>query len=401
MKYFFTKTDSRLATVAVALQAGSALEEKHGFPFGTAHFLEHFMFKGTKTLSQFEVSRGIAFLGGDTNAFTSYDKVVYHMTVPSENLEDALKIFSDMIKNPLFPQEELEKEREVILEEYFSYKDEVSDVMRETFNKNFYTNYYKNPIIGNEESIKSISLEDLRRFHDTFYKPENMVISCSSSKKRDETLSLLEKYFYTNDDKFERILEQEKSSFKKSNKVFVNRKELEQSSVFVGYPTLPLSFKKSTALTLMSMILGGGMDSRLFQKVREEHNLVYGISSSYSADFKNGSFIVSFSTRHQNIEKAFSIIDEEINKIVTELSTDEELQRAKNKLKTSLYASWEDQQHLAFMKISKFFMRGKVPTLSSIIKKIDSVTTDDVKMVASKTFGTKRLVVIAKQEDEV
>lgn len=131
MKYFYTKTNSRLTTVAIALQAGSALESKFGFPLGTAHFLEHFMFKGSRSLSQFEISRGIAFLGGDTNAFTSHDKVVYHITVPVENLEPAIKIFSDMIKNPLFPEEELEKERQVILEEYYSYRDDVSDLMRD------------------------------------------------------------------------------------------------------------------------------------------------------------------------------------------------------------------------------------------------------------------------------
>lgn len=400
MKYFFTKTNSKLTTLAVALQAGSALEEKHGFPLGTAHFLEHFMFKGTKSLSQFELSRRIAFLGGSTNAYTTYDAVVYHMTVPSENLEEAVAVFSDMIKNPLFPEEELEKERQVILEEYYSYKDDVHDVMRETFNQNYYTNYYKNPIIGTKESISSISLSDLRRFHDTFYKPQNMIISFSSSAKKDKVIPMLEKYFYQNDDVFEKILEQEKSFFKKSKTLFVNRKELEQSMVMFAYPTLPLTFKKSTALNLMSMILGGGMDSRLFQEVREKNNLVYSVSSSYHSDSKNGIFSINFSTRHSNIPKSFEVIEAEVKKMVEEFVTEEELQRAKNKIKTGLYSSWEDQSHLAFMKISRFFMRGKIPTLSSIIKKIDSVSIEDVKMVANKTFGNKKITIIAKQENE-
>lgn len=400
MKYFYTKTSSRLTTVAIALQAGSALESKHGFPLGTAHFLEHFMFKGSRSLSQFEISRGIAFLGGDTNAFTSHDKVVYHITVPVENLEPAIKIFSDMIKNPLFPEEELEKERQVILEEYYSYRDDVSDLMRDALFSNFYTNYYKNPIIGTKESIETIQISDLKKFHDSFYKPENMVISCSSSLKKDDIISLLEKSFYPNDDSFNRILEQEKSRLKKEKQIVVERKELEQSHVYVSFSTLSLASKKSPALNVLSSILGGGMDSRLFQEVREKNNLVYGINTSVNVDKKNGMFSVSFSTRHQNLEKAFELIYSELNKISSESVSDEELQRAKNKLKASLYSSWEDQKHLAFTKVGRFFMTGKLPNLNRIIKKIDSVTLEDIRDVANQTFSGKKVIVIGKKEGE-
>jgi predicted Zn-dependent peptidase len=389
-----------LTTVAIALQAGSALESKHGFPLGTAHFLEHFMFKGSLSLSQFEVSRGIAFLGGETNAFTSHDKVVYHITVPVENLEPAIKIFADMIKNPLFPEDELEKERQVILEEYYSYRDDVSDLMRDALFSNFYTNYYKNPIIGTKESIESIQISDLRGFHDSFYKPEHMVISCSSSLKKDDVTSLLEKYFYPNDDFFTRILEQEKSNLKKDKHILVERKELEQSHAYISFSTIPLSSKKSPVLSILSSILGGGMDSRLFQEVREKNNLVYGINAGIISDKKNGMFSVSFSTRHQNLEKAFELIYSELNKISTEMVSEEELQRAKNKLKASLYSSWEDQQHLAFTKVSRFFMTGKLPNLNRIIRKIDSVTLQDIKDVAQQTFSGKKVIIIGKKEGE-
>jgi predicted Zn-dependent peptidase len=142
------------------------------------------------------------------------------------------------------------------------------------------------------------------------------------------------------------------------------------------------------------------MDSRLFQEVREKNNLVYGINTGTNIDKKNGMFSVSFSTRHQNLERAFELIYSELNKISTEMVTEEELQRAKNKLKASLYSSWEDQQHLAFTKVSRFFMTGKLPNLNRVIRKIDSVTLEDIKDVAQQTFSGKKVIIIGKKEGE-
>jgi predicted Zn-dependent peptidase len=399
MKLIASKTHSQMATIAVAFQAGSCLEVQKGFPFGTAHFLEHFMFKGTPKRTSFDISREVAFYGGDMNAYTSHEEVVYYISIPYESFDKAAEILSDMIFNPLFPENEMEKERQVILEEYASKFESINGPLMQKLCQEFFSNYQQYPVIGTEESIKQISLDDLKRFYSSFYKTENMLISVSSPGKKSDVSSVIEKYFGTADDQCNFILSPEKTKLHKNKRVSVFRSELEQAHVYTVWNSPKTGTKDSIIASVMGVILGDGMDSRLFQEVREKNNLVYGISASHHPDRTSGGFYISFQTRKNNLEKAEQIISSEVAKMTTELVTEEELQRAKNKLKTSIYQSFTYPQGTALRKIDYYMMSKKIPTTSQLKNKVESVTREDVMRVAAKIFSGKKLVAIGQKED--
>lgn len=398
MKLIVSKTKSKLTSVTIALQAGSANEVSGGFPLGTAHFLEHFLFKGTEKRGQFDISRGMAFLGADINAYTGHDSVKYVFSAPTENLEQCLEIFCDMVRNPCFPESEFEKEKQVIFEELASSEDDQFSLFYEKMFGEFYTSFYNTPVLGTRESLASIKLDDIKRFYHTFYKPENMIFSVVTSKKESEVQELVNKYFYEVDDKFDRILEYtSKSNIKKSREAVILRKEQEQSICGLCYVSPSKKSKDYYDAYVLSKILGSGMDSRLFQSVREDKNLVYTIQSSTMCDPSSGMFNIVFMTRSP--EEAKAVVFQEIDKLLADGVTDEELQRAKNKIKSSLYYSFERQSHIASEKLNSLLENVRFGNLNSIIKKLDKLTKEDILKVAKKIFKGKSLSVTLKQEE--
>ncbi len=397
MKFIIKKNSSKLTTIAVGFQAGAALESQYSHKNGVAHYLEHFMFKGTEKRNSFEISRDTAFLGGDSNAFTSNETVVYFMTIPVEHFESGVEIISDMVLNPIFPESEFEKEKQVILEEFTASRDHIGHLMHDAFREHFYTNYLANSVIGTEESINSIQLEDLKRFYGDFYKKDNMVISICSSNKPADVEAVLEKYFGKQDGVVNLPLAAEKTLVKKSKEIDVIRAELEQNQVLMAWPSFKRGSKRNYMASIVSTILGDGMDSRLFQEVREKANLVYGISAGQSPDRTSGNFSIEFSTRAQNVEKAKEIIQAEITKMVSTLVTDEELARAKNKITTGVYRSCESGESMAIRAIDRYLFDQKLFNASATTKKLAKITKEDVLETAKRIFSGKRIIVTAKK----
>lgn len=397
MKFIINKNPSKLTTIAVAFQAGSALESQFDYKAGVAHFLEHFMFKGTAKRDSFAISREIAFYGGDSNAYTSHEDVVYFLTLPVDHFEAGVDILHDMVSNPIFPEPEFEKEKQVILEELASTGDSVHRVIGQTLASHIYSNYLSKPIIGTEESINSIQLDDLKRFFSSFYKKENMLISVYSSLKQTEVEGLLTKYFGEQDGEVNFLLTPEPTKILKTKVVDVIRKDLEQSHVVWTWPSFKYGSKDTYAAAVLGNILGSGMDSRLFQEVREKANLVYGIGAGSSGDRTSGTFSIHFSTRPQNMEQAKEIILAEIEKITSTLPTEEEVQRSKNKMRTGIYRSWQSAEGSALKIIDHYFMNRKIPNVAGVNRKLSKVTAEDIMRVAKKIFSGKNVMVIGKK----
>ena len=397
MKFIINKNPSKLATIAVAFQAGSALEKSTSVPDGTAHFLEHFLFKGTPKRNSFELSREIAFYGGDSNAYTSHEEVVYFITLPIDHFESGVEILHDMVTNPAFPEDEFEKEKQVILEELASTNDSVHRVIGRAFAEKFYSNYLSQPVIGTEESINAIQLKDLKTFFSTHYKKENMLVSVCSPLKQAETEAIIAKYFGEQDGDAAFLLTPEKTKVRKTQTVIVPRQDLEQAHVVWAWPSFKYGSKEVYAAAVLGNILGDGMDSRLFQEVREKANLVYGIGSGNSSDRTSGTFSIHFSTRPQNLEQAKEIILNEIQKVMTTLPTEEEVQRSKNKMRTGIYRSWQSAEGITLKCVDHYFMQKKIPNIHSVNRKLSKVTAEDVVKVAKKIFTGKNVMAIGKK----
>lgn len=400
MRTYIGKNSSKITTVAVAFEAGSALEAQHGFKAGTAHFLEHFMFKGSDKRDFFQRSKEMAFLGAEDNAFTSHTRVVYYFSVMEDCLEKGLEILSDMILNPAFPESQFEKEKKVILEELASGNDDVSHVMADKLYEAFASNYFSKSVIGTEDSISAIQLQDLKDFYNKFYKKENMFISVQTSLKKSVVKELLVKYFGEEDGIANGLITHADSILNESKKILIDRKDLEQAHVFSAYPSFKRGTKESMAATVLSSILGNGMDSRLFQEVREKNNLVYGIDSSNNPEQTLGIFLISFSTRAANLERAIDVVNNELKRIISEPPSEEELQRSKNKIKTSLYRSFQSAESSCMRIIDNYFINGKLVSIEDLTKKFDAVTIEDVAFVAEKIFSSPNVLVVAKKAED-
>ena len=397
MKLSTTKINSKLSKVTITINAGSASEEKISCEAGTAHYLEHMIFKGSENISCNEVSMRMGSLGADMNAHTNHSVTSYYFEAPTENIDKCLEIFSDIIKNPLLREEDIEKERTVILEEEIMYQEDPASYFNQESVKFIYDKVYNLPIIGTKESISNINKNDLELFHKSFYNDKHMLISVVSSLSKDVISDKISKYFGQIDDY---LLENKiKTSVADwSDKDFFIMKEgISQAHGDVVFKSFPLYSKEYLAATIVSMIMGDGMDSRLFLSVREEKGLVYTISATMFSDTDTGIMYISFLSTSPN--EVFSEIDAECQKVIQSGFTEEEITRAKNKYKSNLYKSFESKRYLSSRKEKSILDgRKKVLDLSSLEKKINEVTSEDLLEVAKKIFSGKRISIVMNEK---
>ena len=395
MIHVTSKTHSRLATVIVSFNAGSRVEAEGGYNPGVSHMLEHSLFKGTAKRTGLEIQREIAFLGGHSNAFTSHESVAYYITVPFENLEKCMEILSDMVFNPIFPEDEIIREIEVVKEEEASSLDDIGSFIWRGFSENFFNNYLKNPVLGTAESISRFSRSEIERFHSEHCSKDDAIVSVCSNLSKKKMKELLTRYFGKPTGRIGNKNGFDSSTYNDSEVLEANRAGIEHTYVWMGTPGFNTPSEKIYATQLATTILGRGMDSRLFSEVREKRGLVYSVSSSYN-DWQHGAVsMVDFSTRDANVEQAVEIVNTELEKIKSELVSDEELQRAKNKMRSSFYSAIEDSYSIAYWGIKERLF--KTPSIEDYISNIEKVTRDDVRDVSNILFNEdKRLTMVCR-----
>jgi predicted Zn-dependent peptidase len=396
MIHLFKKIPSKLSTIMIAFDAGARAEGDKFSP-GIAHMLEHMIFKGTEKRSYLDIPKEIGYLGGASNAYTSQELVNFHITVPYENIEEAMEILSDMVFNSTFPEEEFKKEREVVQEEERSSKDDIQSIMYDAFCEEFFQNRLAVPIIGTPESIDGFTLKELKKFHKKFYSRSNAIVSLSSNHTKKEAKRLLTKHFGKNTGKISHPVKTTKPEFGEKRGVRVVKPELEHSYVWLCYPGHNITEGNEAAEDMMQSIFGQGMDSRLFTEVREERGLVYSIYAGMAAYRDTGAMLITFSTRPENVEEAIQIIDEQVEKIQNELVSSEELERARNKYRSGSYALAESSFALAQSNMTRRFY--DLCSVEELDRNADSVTPEEVRTVAKELFDkSKRLILICEAD---
>lgn len=396
MIHKFNKSHSKLSSVAVAFDAGSRTEGKKYNP-GISHMLEHCIFKGTSKRSWEDINREVAFLGGFINAFTSHERVQYYISAPVESIEKSMEILSDIVFNSTFPEEEFLKEKEVVKEEEVSTNDSIDSYMWSNFSKNFFSNYLSKPVIGTQESISKFTREEVAAFHSNFCKRESAVVALSSNIKKGDAKDLMVKYFGKPSGRISGRKKYEVSSYGSARTENITKPGIEHTYVYMGMPLYKNLGVKNPVSTVMDVIMSRGMDSRLFTEVREKKGLVYGISAGSISLSGGGSYIVDFSTRDKNVDDAISIVKEELLKMATTDVTSEELQRAKNKMRSSFYASSESSMSLMNWSIDQTFSGG--PMMGDYIDGVEKVTAGDIRALAKDIFDMDKLfTVICRKE---
>jgi predicted Zn-dependent peptidase len=394
--HLYNKVPSKISTVAVTFDAGARAEGDKFSP-GLAHMLEHMIFKGTPTRSYLDIAREIAFLGGQANAFTSMEKVTFYISVPIENTEKAMEILSDIVFNSTLPEEEFFKEREVVLEEELSSKDDVHSYMWDALTNEIWQGRFGVPIIGTSKSIKGFTHKELVRFYKKFYKRKNALVSFSGNFSKRDAKKMLNQHFGRANGKMKHLEDSYTPENKGSRTVTVTRPELEHTYVWITYPGESFASPYDVETDIMFSILGEGMDSRLFTEVREKRGLCYSIGAGASGFRDYGLVSISTSTREENVEEMLKLIQIEIDRIKVEPVTEEELQRAKNKYRTYLYSIVERSHSLVMDSATRAFYN--LPSFDTLSEKIANVTAQDVLAAAQRNFDdAQKFVLICKEE---
>ncbi len=348
---------------------------------GITHFIEHLMFKGTKTRTAKQIAESLDAVGGQLNAFTTKEYTCYYVRVLDEFLEFAVDLLSDMLLNSRFAPEDMDRERNVILEEIKMYEDTPDEQVHDVFARTLWRDHpLGRPIIGTEDVIANLTRDQIIEFYQEHYIASNIFVAVAGNvehqrvvEKINGTLGHLETK--TSPRTLEPPVPYSDASFRK--------KDTEQVHICAGVPGLSLSDPNIYVLQLINTVLGGGLSSRLFQQIREDRGLVYAVFSYHSSYHDGGVFCIYLGLSQVNVGKAMNLVFKEIRDIQKHGITDVELQRAKDQLRGNLLLSLEHvSSRMSRLGKSKMYLDKVIPP-EELVRRINSIGNEEIKEVAS------------------
>jgi predicted Zn-dependent peptidase len=375
-------TQVRSVSIGVWLTRGSRDESAE--VGGIAHFVEHMLFKGTASRSAEDIAQAIDSIGGQLDAFTAKEYASYYIKVLDEHLPLAIDILSDIVSNPAFSADDLEREKKVVVEEIKMVEDTPDDLVHEIFTQGFWENHaLGRPILGTRETVESFNPQLLRSYFAGAYTPRNLIISAVGNLEHARVRALVEEKFGSKAPGAESPRGDAPTVVPK---VVIRNKDLEQSHLCVGVDSYPQKHEDRYSSYVLNTLLGGSMSSRLFQNVREKRGLAYAVFSGLSAYRDAGSFTVYAGCANEAVGEVIDLVVEELRAVKKTPVPQAELQRSKDHLKGSLMLSLEStssrMSHLARQEIYFDRQFGLDETLAGIEK----VTAGDVQRVAGDLF---------------
>lgn len=394
IKIIYEYRPGTITSFCIGFDSGANMEE--GYKLGTAHAVEHMLFKGTETLDELEINKLCDEIFGFNNAMTNYPYCIYYGTTLSSDFYRGFKVYSDIILNPTFPIKGFKEEMAIIGEELKEWKDDLVQYCEdELFYNAFTKRRIKELIIGTEESINEITLEYLKKFYDEYYTPDNCVISIVSSLNYEDILSTIDSIFGS----------WNKNACKKDIKLYENnekglfikhKKGINGAKIKYIYTIHNLNEKEINTLTLFNSIFGEGTSSLLFDLIRTKHGLAYDIGSSIKNEKGIKIFSISLSTSEKNIDIVLKLIDELIEKVKNNadyfnaevIKKNIKTLRLKRELK--LEKSIELCKNLAIYEI----MYGSAEIFNKELKDIDEVTCEDMLRVLNKVLNNPSIQIV-------
>lgn len=376
--------------LGVWVNAGSRIENETNS--GVSHFIEHMMFKGTHNRTSKDIASEIDNLGGQINAFTSKECTCYYVKLLDEHIDIGIDILSDMILNSSFKQEDIDKERLVILEELKMYEDSPEDLAYDLLIEKIYANDSLGMnIIGTEESLYDINQKEILEYFSKYYVPNNSVISIAGNFNFEEMVKKIEAKF--GNWKSEDVNINFNFNEAKFNSCFISKnKDTEQVNLAINLKAIPQeNTEEMYALAIINNIFGGSISSRLFQRIREEKGLVYSIYSSQSLYRKCGELGIFASMSNENLQDVYDLVMEEIKNIKENYLTEKEIKESKEQLKGSYILGLESTSS-RMMSIGKaMLLSKKVKTTDEILNYINEVNIGTIKTVIDKVFNVDNL----------
>ena len=386
IKLITIKKDSQISAVHAGINIGSIFEEKN--EKGIAHFIEHMLFKGTESRTNEKLNSDLENLGGEYNAYTDFNCTVYSATILSEELENSLILFGDMLLNSTFPIDEIEKERGVILSEIRTSKDDIEDLSFKRVNEiAFKYSPLREDPIGSENIIKKVARKQLVDFYNKYYLPNNCFISIVSPFEHEDIISMVNKYFgnWT------------KKKFEKKKIIFEHhqfvkeisyKKEIEQSTILYLYTFNGLSKDEELALRILNHKFGESSNSILFRELREERGLSYDVYTHLDTSNNVKTLYIYTAVSEEDVDEAIEVIDTAIKDIESEkiVFDDNTIALMKKIFKTAIASTLEDSTDLGNYVLHQAMDDENIYEFFEDMKNMGNVKSEDLYNISRKVL---------------
>ncbi|KKU15407.1 hypothetical protein A3A20_01820 [Candidatus Wolfebacteria bacterium RIFCSPLOWO2_01_FULL_45_19] len=375
------KKDSTATTVLVLVEAGSKYETKD--INGLSHFLEHMCFKGTKKRPKPGlIAKELDTLGAEYNAFTGQESTGYHAKVQNKDVDEALDIVSDLYLNPVFNPDEINKERGVIIEEINMYEDTPMRRVQEFFTSLLYGDQPAGwDIAGRKEVIDRLTREDFVKYRGEHYLAKStLVVVAGNFDEKKVTEKIMTHFSEIPDTR--KVGKVKTTELQLKPGIFVKHKESDQTHLVLGVRAFDMFDQRRFALEMLSVILGGGMSSRLFQRVREELGAAYYVNASADLYSDHGYLATAAGVDHRKIDEVINAILEEFTRFTKEKVSDEELGRAKSHFSGRLLLGLEGSDDLAGFYGGQEIIKREIITPEELVSKLQAITADEIMAVA-------------------
>lgn len=389
---------SPVLSVQMWVRTGSADESPA--QAGISHFIEHLVFKGTRKFGVGEIAATVEGAGGELNAYTSFDQTVFHVTIASAEADTALEVISEMMGHPKFDPTEIDREREVVIEEIKRGQDSPGRRNSELlFGSSYVKHPYGRPVIGYEKVVKNVSVGTLKKYYKDRYSPRNMFLLVAGDFTRPEMKAKVENFFGDFADNKIRIVKRPKEASPKA-RIKVAKAPFHETHVNLAWRIPPVKHKDVPGLDALGLILGQGDSSRLARRLRIDQAIVQGVGSSAFTPLDEGIFTVSLSIEADRLDSALAITAEELNKFMLEGPTPEEIAKASVSLASDTIYSLESVDGLARSYGGmEFYLRDPL-AYAKYLKQLSKLTPADLVALARKYLKPERLVASAMTDGD-
>ncbi|WP_218915000.1 M16 family metallopeptidase [Desulfurivibrio alkaliphilus] len=391
MRIVTESTPSRVVSVGIWVQVGA--RDEHDLTNGCSHFVEHMLFKGTRRRSAQQIAREFDVMGGTANAFTAAEATCYHATVLAERLPQLVDLLSDMVLNSAFVPEEVEHEREVILQEIAMVEDTPDDLVHDLFNRQFWGRHpMGNPVLGPPRVIGALLPGHVRDFHRRHYQPARIIIAAAGQVEHRQFCDLCRQgweqgpavgksgHLQASSDFSRRPPESSKFSRQ------IIPRDLEQTHLVLGVRAPAENAPERYALHLLNTVLGGNMSSRLFQEIREKRGLAYAVFSYVNAHSDCGTLAVYLGIDPRAANEALAVVGQEVRRLGRQPLSDEELAEARDYARAVILLAEENMESRMHRLARNLITHGRPLPLEEILTSLAQVTAEDIRQLAATLF---------------
>ena len=380
LRLVYLQKPSSVAHLGFFFRAGSRFEKEN--QTGLAHFLEHCVFKGTKKRSGIQTISRLDEVGGELNAYTAKEELCLHASFPKQHLARAIELLSDISVNPTFSKREVQKEKEIVIDEINSYLDSPSDKIFDDFEEEFFKGHaLGNNILGKREDLKKLSQKDLHEFVQSYFSKENLVVSFVGDIPIESLERYLNKYMENMPNKGVAIKINPFSGYEPFN--IVRKESNYQAHLILGGMAPNYFDEKRTAMAMLMNMLGGpAMNATLNISLRERHVLAYSIEAAYVPYADVGFWQIYVGCESKNINKSIKLIHKELTSLQNKQISEAKLKRLKQQFKGQLALSMDVNSGMMHSLGKSLLAFGQIDTLEDIHKSIDAILAEDIQALA-------------------